>query len=559
MSKDNWGEFHFEDTQPNSFLNLRNNIKERICRFLVDKKDLYQACLIHHQWTIAAQTVLWENAKFELPVNLRLFINTIENNNKTALLVKNVQLTFIDHDQDTPFAEIVKSKLPRHQLNSLADLTIITKLARLCENITSITIYGWKLGLQDIERLYADARNLKTLYIIGAPAKVPVNINALLPRLHTLRLDGVFGLTTTWAHSFTQKAVNLSCLQFSLQDIQPATLEAICSSSLNLTELTLTDAKHLPDEYVYKTLEAFPRLRRFRVEGCQQLTSVSLAHALMLCPDLLDLEIRATTPSNNTNHVENLVNALQNNESIIARPTRLVLQNLSITDEELHCLSKFFVHLKYLAISGCPELTNSCFEEFVENEDFKFLQRLSIQNCPLIDSNLFGLMIKSQEICQSLMRVYMESCGDMDLHDIHQLCFNCTNQNLREIKLVAYENLIDTVIGSFNENPSRKLLLLTSRSIDALAHSTDPVLTRSIPDDVVITGKQLVSLAHHLHMTVSELDNLISKIIKVCCRYTMLSNVEIFIQFLCFRTIKLQPDSLMVSLHILIEMYITKA
>lgn len=516
-SQDNWGDFKFEETQPNSFLSLRNNIKEHICRFLPDRKDLYQACLIHPQWRTAARSVLWESIKFEKPENLRIFLSTINSNNMVALLVKSVQLVFIDHDEDTPFPPIAKSKLERHRPNALSNLAICTSIISVCENITHISIYGFNIGLQNIEQLSAYARNLKSLVIIGAPNRVPVNLNALLPRLTTLRLDGSFGLTPAWASSLAQKAANLSCLQFSLEGVQAATLDVICASGLQLTELTLTDAFNLSDAYAEQTFRSFPRLRRFRVEGCHKLTSVSIAHSVMHCPELLDLEIRAMSVFGPINNLNKLLEVLDNvhDGSIFARPTRLVLQNLYIIDEELHHLSRFFTHLKHLGISGCSKLTNSCFQEFVINEDFRFLKSLQVQNCPLIDSNLFGLMIKSREICQSLMRVYLESCGDIDLHDIYQLCVSCFQDNLKEIKLVHYEHLADTVLGSFNEVRNRRMLLLTRQSIDALAHSTDPVLTKTVPKDVTLTGNQIIRLAGYLNMAVSELDDLISKATQV--------------------------------------------
>lgn len=518
-SQDNWGDFKFEDTQPNSFLSLRNNIKEHICRFLPERRDLYQACLVHPQWRIAAQSVLWEHIQFEKPDNLRIFVSTISSNNMVALLVKSVQLVFIDHDDESPFPPIAKSKLDRHRPSTLSNLDIISGIASVCENITHISIYGYRLGLKDIERVSAYARNLKSLTIIGAPERVPVNLNTLLPRLTTLRLDGPFGLTPAWATSFAQKASNVSCLQFSLEGMQAATLDAICASDLHLTELTLTEATHLSDAYVRQVFKSFPRLRRFRVESCVKLTSVSIAHSVLLCPELLDLEIRAravSSPNNDTIALSQVLDeASYDDDAVFARPTRLVLQNMSITDEELHQLSRFFTQLKDLRISGCRELTNACFQEFVIAEDFRFLQSLSVQNCPLIDSNLFDLMIKSREICQSLMHVYFDSCGEIDLHDIYQLCVHCHQENLRKIKLMHYQHLAATVLGSFNETQSKRMLLLGRRSIDALAHTTDPVLTKPVPDDIVLTGKQLMYLADRLNMTVSDLEDIIAQVKKV--------------------------------------------
>ncbi|OBZ86420.1 hypothetical protein A0J61_05543, partial [Choanephora cucurbitarum] len=144
-SKGNWENFAIRRVDEASFLELPMHIKEHICRFLTKPADKLEACLIHSRWSIAAQKVLWEKPRMRLPENCRIFFEAINNNNstKTAFLVKDLQLTFLDPVEDL-FEPIAKSNNKRHQQKEVLGPMYFLNAANRCENLTDLTIYGWE-------------------------------------------------------------------------------------------------------------------------------------------------------------------------------------------------------------------------------------------------------------------------------------------------------------------------------------------------------------------------------------------------------------------------------
>ncbi|KAG1244912.1 hypothetical protein G6F68_015255 [Rhizopus microsporus] len=175
---------------------------EHICRLLVDRKDKYETCLIHPNWSIAAVNVLWEAPRFEISQQLRDFTRAVSTSKKTALLVRNFYLAYLDVPEETVFKTIVHSTMERHMpsnVQTLAEPKFLLLLARHCENITSITCYGWQLERADWEHLAFAAPQLSRLHIIGGYPHQQLNINNLLSRLTSLHLDGFFNIDDAWA------------------------------------------------------------------------------------------------------------------------------------------------------------------------------------------------------------------------------------------------------------------------------------------------------------------------------------------------------------------------
>jgi hypothetical protein len=263
-----WEDFNFDESKEEApFLSLPNTVMEDICRLLDNTRDKYEACLISRKWSTAAQNVLWERPRFKLPLNFRNFMTTIRDSNKAALLVRDVYLCFLDH-QDTCFKSIVKSNIEKHNSsnNALANPNFMGVIARNCEKLTSLTLYGWRLENIHIESLASMAQNLTSLTIIGANQhqQKPLVLNSLLPRLITLRLDSDFGINERWAESLITKATSLTTLQLSLQNMDAMVFAKICTpNKLRLIDLTLTDATNMMDSHVKSVFSSFPSLKRF--------------------------------------------------------------------------------------------------------------------------------------------------------------------------------------------------------------------------------------------------------------------------------------------------------
>lgn len=534
FNDNHWTGFTFDEPQAVGFLDLPFSIKEKICRFLQSKKDKHQLSLTHRKWSTAAQTILFEDIRFNKPEQLRTFIYTVKKYNRIALLVKEIQLTYVDHEEDAIFKTIVKSDQARHgQDTPLKDLQILTSIVQNCEKIEAVTIYGWSIEPHHIESLASFTKNLSSLYIIGANPKSkakghPLPLNSILPNLTTLRLDGDFGLTEAWVSTLAHKGHNLHSLQISLKNMHRNVLVAVCSANLKLKELTLTDCASLRDEHVYDVVSSFPFLQKLCLEGATQLTSITIALALKYCSRLVDLEIRLSS-SSTQNSIPEATKANMNEiykimeKGNIAQPTRLVLENMWITDDEIMLFSPYLTHLNTLGIKDCKLLSNKSLVHIFDTqpEAKKFLHHLYLSNCPHITSILFAELSQIENVSRSIMDIHIESCGDILPRDIYKLCCASITYNLRRLTLTDYQSLQRTVIGSFNENTDtraeRSRIILNKQSLDALVHSNDSELC-PIPKDRLLTGNQIILLAKHLHMTTTTLEDLFSKIEEVSCK-----------------------------------------
>jgi hypothetical protein len=517
MKPEDWSNFTFEVPKTNGFLTLPDCIKEHICRFLIKRADQLEACLIHREWTTSAQAVLWERPRFARPENFGLFMATIQNNKKCALLVHDLQLVILDK-HPTCFTPIVKSTLERHHSpNVLQDPNTMLTVAVHCQRITTLEIYGWRLKAKQIEMLSTYAKNLTSLHIVGADPGIatPLSLNSLLPRLTTLRLDGQFNLNSTWASALVKRANCLNRLQLSLRGMESQTMSAICSPSLaGLTELTLTDASSLTDVFVERMLTVFSKLTRLCIEGCANITSLSIAYAVRLCLNLKDLEIRGI--KNNVDIEDDVDTQLENyldQYHETARPIRFLLEHSNITDHQMELLGPSLVHIQTLGLKGCSNVTNQCLEKTIIYHEVKHLRTIQILSCPRIDSGFLSLLADSYTIPLSIMQLYIADSGDMCPKDIYSLCCSSVDHNLREIRLVGYPNLLQSVIGTFNEDHGKTSLLLNRRSLDALSHSTDPEL-HNPPTERFLTSRQIILLAKKLSMSLEVLEALFDQVVK---------------------------------------------
>lgn len=526
MTEERWDDFNFEEEkQTVRALTLPNSVIEQICRYLPNKKDKYTALWIHRQWTTAAQNVLWEYGHFKLPSSFRLFQKSVLEKRKLALLVKDIYLAMMDqgssdssnHLQETLFPPVVRSRQARHDdKNELAKSQYISRFATACENLTALTCYGWNLTSRDFSKLVTVAKNLTSLSLIGAPAGHIHDLDiGLLSRFTTLRLDGEFHLDEPWAEQLIKRATHLLVLQISLQDMSFNTLMRICTlpSRLPLTELVLTDATHMMDSHTVHILGGFPNLTRFVVEGSTSVTAGSIVSAIKTLANLSSLEIRAGSASLEQQDV--IPQPIQLDHSF-ALLSRLVLENVKITNDQLVDLAPSFTNLQTLGLKNCPLITSSGIERCLETNTIQYLRVVHISNCLDVDSGVFAAFASVSSVAKSLFRVQLESCGASDPRDVYDLCSASADYNLREITIIGDEAIQDTIIGSFAQTSTKPVAgeddstiiaelavtTLNRTSIDALAHSTDPEIYR-LPEDRTLSGTQIALLASHFKLTLN--------------------------------------------------------
>ncbi|KAI9256942.1 hypothetical protein BY458DRAFT_492435 [Sporodiniella umbellata] len=504
-----WGDFQFEEPS-NKFLMLNAEIMERICRLLNDKKDSYEACLIHPYWSIAAVKVLWEAPRFQRPEQLRAFMNTIFSSKKAALMVRNLYLVLLDKKEETVFKTVVRSNLDRHSKENskvLASPKFLNRPVTICEELTALTCYGWQMGRADWEQLSVMARHLVKLRIIGGSPKNQLGINNFLSRLTSLHLDGRFNIDDTWAINLINRATQLDDLQLSLSNLQYNTLELICTPNhLKLKKLSLTGASEIKDVHVDRVLRAFPGLIKFCLEGCTHISAQTIVIALEHCRYLQNLEIRAHS---DTLQQKFPITIEVPNPEWAPKLTSLLVENMCISDSNLRCLDPFLPQLQTLGLKSCPDVTNMGLRSIVDNSYIRSIRRLHLIDCPNINSSLFSE--EGLTLAISLYDLYIDSCGYISPIDIHSLCSQSVAYSLHQIRLVNCKGLKNSVLSSFDCSPdSTSMITLNKISIGALIHSNDPQLC-PMPDDRLLTGRQIISLSKKLDMTVKELVNIIDE------------------------------------------------
>ncbi|KAG1408381.1 hypothetical protein G6F58_009500 [Rhizopus delemar] len=498
-----WDNFQFEESTERP-VGLPTLVMKHICQLLIDKKDKCEACLIHPNWSIAAMEALWEAPRFEISQQLRDFTRAVSTSKKTALLVRNFYLAYLDVPEETVFKTIVHSTMERHMpsnVQTLAEPKFLLLLARHCENITSITCYGWQLESGDWEQLSMLATQLVQLHIIGNRPNRQLNINSFLPRLTSLHLDGSFGLNEAWAATLINKAINLIDLQLSLKDMEFNTLKKICTPGhLKLDKLALTEAHKIRDIDVHHVLLAFPNLTKFCLEGCTLISPQIVLTSLISCNNLQHLEIRADPIS-----LDKVEPVLLNEQHPKWMPplTKLLIENLNIVDQNFQYISNLLPCLQVLGLKSCPQITNEGLLSIINNPCIKHISQLHLVECPRIYSELFS--IDTLAITTYIKEIYIKSCGPILPADIYKLCCKCIDYRLNSIKLINYQDLKDSAIGAFSidqEDLSR--FILDRAAIHAIAHSNDPAIC-SVPEDHLLSGNQIILLAKRLNMTTQEL------------------------------------------------------
>ncbi|KAG1644856.1 hypothetical protein G6F44_002415 [Rhizopus delemar] len=498
-----WDNFQFEEPTERP-VGLPTLVMKHICQLLIDKKDKYEACLIHPNWSIAAMEALWEAPRFERSQQLRDFTRAVSTSKKTALLVRNFYLAYLDVPEETVFKTIVHSTMERHMPSNvqiLAEPKLLLLLARHCENITSITCYGWQLESGDWEQLSMLATQLVQLHIIGSRPNKQLNVNSFLPRLTSLHLDGSFGLNEAWATTLINKAINLIDLQLSLKDMEFNTLKKICTPGhLKLDKLALTEAHKVRDIDVRHVLHAFPNLTKFCLEGCTLISPQTVLISLISCNKLQHLEIRADPIS--LDKVEPVL-LNEHHPEWIPPLTKLLIENLNIVDQNLQYISNFLPCLQVLGLKGCPQITNEGLMSIINNPCIKHISQLNLVECPSIHSGFFS--IDTLTITTYIKEIYIKSCGPVLPADIYKLCCKHIGYRLNSIKLINYQDLKDSAIGAFSKDQEDLSRIILDRdAIHAIAHSNDPAIC-SLPEDHLLSGNQIILLAKRLNMTTQEL------------------------------------------------------
>lgn len=536
---------------------LKHDILERICRYL-SQQDCYQACLINRAWQYPATNVLWESPVFRTPSSFKSFLKIIVEK-RLALNVRHLTLCLPDNPSSTLFEPINQSEEERHMFkdNSLSRSHVIDYIIQFCQQLISLTMYGWNLEQYDFDKLRSFLPSLTNLKVIGtndsflqqstqqknlqkgsSPHSDQIvatfQLASYLPRLQQLVLDGRFPISKSFASSIAHKAQNLSTLHLSLYSMNPTILATLCTpnTGLDLKDLTLTHGEHMNDYYVGKVLDRFPNLRKFRMEGTKFLTANVLRLAMENCQYLQHLEIRQMEPGIPLKTGKDQDDWQLPNEYGGDMRT-LLLENLHVYDGTLDNLAYYCPLLTSLGLARTGKGLTDMGIKAMAKASFGFLRHVHLNDCPMVTSEAVTYLSTP-----SLYTLYLESIGKVDPSDVYKICSqavevatdNSLRPNLRQIQVVGHANVATSVVGTHaierldyqakqwaDETvtlddilqSSNYTVTLDQQAIDSLAHSDEFVV---VPPSKFLTGQQIVELAKKLQLPLNHLVRMLEEL-----------------------------------------------
>lgn len=513
FQQDNWLDLEANEL---GFYKLNSATVERICKLLPTQRDRYEACLIHRSWQPGATSALWQDPEFRHPDSFKLFLAAVTSSKRSALAVRRLSLCVRDADSLTAFQPVLKSKVERHTQQDifLSNPKLILHMARQCEKLQSLRIYGWRIEPQLLEQLAGILPELQEIVLIGANDAFRderrFRLSAVLPKLKKLCFDGDFLINPRLAMTISNRCQNLRSLQMSLKGMAKEALDRLCLSDLHLEQLTLTDAAPMHDSHVAQVLESFKGLREFCLHGTINVTSNVISNALSRCPRLTKLEIRAD------------VNSLSSRQ----RPTRsstwrhqytplrvLLLENLILPDNVLMKVASLCPDLVIFGLLNCSQATDVGVGEICRLANH--LRELYLIGCSKVgQATLEDIM--DCRMREAIRQIHIENCGELDPTTIYKLCGACADHNLRLVRLVGYESLQNTIIGKFADRNTSTLNQITidQQNIDALANidaHAEPELMM-LPKNRYLTGEHIVLLSKELGIDLRTLENILDKV-----------------------------------------------
>lgn len=492
------------------FLRLYHPIMERICRYLSSPQDLFQLCLVHSIWSTAATGVLWEAPQFRSPQSFDRFLATVRASKRSALAVKRLSLCVRDEDQPTVFEPIARSDSPRHNQNKNNVLTnpkLILLLARLCERLKELQIYGWHMEPMMIEQLAGMLPELESIAIIGnnTAQDGPFVLKSILPRIKQLRLDGHFALTPQFTGTLSHRCHMLRSLQISIGQVQQETLAALCSGSLNLHELILTHAKPALDVHIERVLKSFRTLRRFCLHGNLYATANVINMAIAVCSQLTSLEIRA-----DENALLRKDQKLSWTRTPVSPLRRLVVENMVLPDVIMRGVASACPSLETLGLKNCLEVSDASMEQICYGAPR--LNTFHAIKCENI-TQLTLQYITQSSVYKTIRQIHMEHCGIVEPKAVYALCCAAAEHNLSRLRFIGYENVATSVIGGHAmELPTCDQWVPEQitfdkeaiRNVAEIDSSTVPELMVT-PEGRYLSGEEIIALAEKLEMAVHTL------------------------------------------------------
>ncbi|KAI8394008.1 uncharacterized protein BYT42DRAFT_542187 [Radiomyces spectabilis] len=489
----------------------------------IDGTDKWEACRIHPHWVAAATTVLWEAPQFPRPQSFRLFLDIIRSKRRLALSVRHLSLCIQplcpSPTGNWPALTDIIDRHAKMRESTLASPQIILTLARLCEKLEQLTVYGWQLEPVCMEQMASFLPNLHALHIVGYNAEAPPFTlgSKHLTRLQSLRLDGISSLSLQFMNALSTRGQHLKHLHLSLAGMPLAAFSALCNGGLlNLTSVTLTEASHVRDTHIEWLIRASPNLCKIVLCGVRYLTIQTLFSALELCPFLSELEIHAMAdaePLPLTSH------RIEEQRTDVASETlnKLVLENFYVSEDDLRYLAFHSTSLRTLALHNCGQPSDRSLGYLLRATSS--LYTLHLSRCPRITSAILHL-ISETLIYKTIQMLHIESCGAINPEHVVHFCTVAAPYGFASLHLVGYDDILQSSLAEFASTKSHSSslslarLVMDRRGIQALASNVPNQVAgfQPLPPDRFLTSAQLILLAKQLMLTVPALMKILDSI-----------------------------------------------
>lgn len=502
-------------------LELPYSVIASICKHLPTQGDKQRACLIHPTWSPAATDSLWQEPVFSNAAAFQRFYKTVHAFKRLALRVHTLNII---HDSKRNASDTIKlSSLPQHKLreSTLAKPEVVIALARLCENVQSLKIYGWHIGAGHLERLSTSLHGLKHLTIIGSNESLisaSSSFRNLLTRLATLRLDGVTNINAGFIDLLERRCQQLETLQLGVKDLGADGFAALTLGRLQLKELILTDCSPLEDSHILELAIAFPMLENLVIIDAEKLTGEALVNIFEHCRDLRKLDIR----NNSQNTSSSSANAQSGQKELKTLIKSEDLRELTLHGVNLDTITvqtTLYGHhnLQRLWLQTCHELGDDDFRLICQSS--QCLEYVKLVDCPGLSGRALSAMVKPHE--SKVVNVQLTKCGmitPQHLKQFSQAALGCPLKSLiisqdKELISQEYANFAGELVDT-----QEPVYIFDKQALDNLAQSqisdgNDDGENLISQRTYTLDRKQVAMVAEHLGISSQQLRAAISKVL----------------------------------------------
>lgn len=503
-------------------LRLPNAVLERIFAMLPTQRDLRETCIVHRAWTIAAMNVLWREPQFAGPVAFRSFLQAIHKNKQTALRVRDLNLC-ISSDQPNsitrPAMRLVQAVHASHAQCPLASPQIIFAVLQQCEMVDTLSLYGWHLQSTHLRLIASHLPRLKSICIIGSPqsgqqssssSSTAIPTVPLLPASVThIQLFGSYIL-------YPSRYPALKVLYMSMADTSQTSFDKLCQGGLStLQELTLSNAIDIQDDHLRQVFGAFPNLRSFCLEDARYITGQGILLSIKDAQFLTELMIRQHPDAAKRHAIYQQYDHMAPIQHMTFSLRSITFTHLLIDDQQLcQILEQSMTHLRYLYLSGCPNITNDIATKLLQH--ISQLESLTIICCKGVGAKTVQVLQDSPSVHSLHSLTFIGNDTDVRPVDILNFVRSAAPYHLEHLTLRGYSHMVDVPFLARHAQIYRH-----ARShMETLTFHRDGILGLAkeghTPEDRMVTGKELMELAKALNMDLFRLESLLDNI-KVGC------------------------------------------